>query len=130
MINTKINRLATLAVALYAADGLTQVSPSAYVNFEGAQTHPIRLSGDGTRLYAVNTADARLSVFDLTSPLNPKLLSEIPVGIEPVSVNPRTNDEVWVVNQESDTISVVSVSKGIVTDTILTRDEPMDVVFV
>jgi YVTN family beta-propeller protein len=36
---------------------------------------------------------------------------------------------VWVVNQESDSISVVSVSKGIVTDTIYVPDEPADVVF-
>jgi YVTN family beta-propeller protein len=44
-------------------------------------------------------------------------------------VNPRTSDEVWVVNQESDSVSVVSVSKGIVTDTIYVPDEPADVVF-
>jgi len=93
-----------------------QVPLSAYVNFEGAQTNPIRLSPDGTRLFAVNTADARLSVFDVTTPSSPKLIAEIPVGIEPVSVNPRTNDEAWVVNQESDTVSVVSVAKGIVTE--------------
>ena len=57
------------------------------------------------------------------------LIAEIPVGIEPVSVNPRSDDEAWVVNQESDSVSVVSVSKGIVTDTLYAKDEPMDVVF-
>src|SRR6266498_4214343 len=91
---------------------------AAYVNFEGKQTSPIRLSPDGTRLFAVNTPDARLSVFDVTQPSNPRLLAEIPVGIEPVSVNPRNNDEVWVMNEVSDSISVVSVSQRIVTDTI------------
>jgi YVTN family beta-propeller protein len=106
-----------------------QVPSSAYVNFEGAQTNPVRMSTDGTRLYAVNTPDARLSVFDITLPSSPILIAEIPVGIEPVSVNPRTNDEVWVVNQESDSVSVVSVSKKIVTDTIYVKDEPADVVF-
>lgn len=100
-----------------------------YTNFEGSQTAPLRLSADGTRLYAANTGAARLSVFDVTSAASPKLLAEIPVGIEPVSVNPRTNDEVWVVNQESDSVSVVSVSKGIVVDTIRVGDEPADVVF-
>lgn len=102
---------------------------STYTNFEGSQTTPLRISADGTRLYAVNTAAARLSVFDLTSPAGPARIAEIPVGIEPVSVNPRTNDEVWVVNEESDSVSVVSVSKGIVTDTIHVSDEPADVVF-
>jgi len=119
-----------------------QAPPAAYANFEGAQTNPIRLSADGTRLYAVNTANASLSVFDVTTPGSPSLLKEIPVGLEPVSVNPRTKDEVWVVNQISNTISIVSVSKRIVTDTIDTKlaapanlpapplVEPMDVVFV
>lgn len=109
-----------------------QVPPGAYVNFEGAQTNPIRISGDGTRLYALNTPDNRVSVFDLTSnPASPSLIVEVPVGIEPVSVhaNPANNDEVWVVNQESDSISIVSVSQGIVTDTIYCKDEPSDVVF-
>src|SRR5436305_1306851 len=100
-----------------------------YVNFEGKQTRPICLSPDGTRLFAVNTPDARLSVFDVTHPLNPFLIAEIPVGVEPVSVNPRNNDEAWVVNEVSDSISVVSVSQRIVTDTIYVKDEPADVVF-
>ena len=30
--------------------------------------------------------------------------SEIPVGLEPVSVRARTNDEVWVVNEVSDSV--------------------------
>jgi YVTN family beta-propeller protein len=102
---------------------------AAFANFEGSQTNPIRLSADGTRLYAVNTPNQTLSVFSLTTPASPQLIAEIPVGVEPVSVNPRTDDEVWVVNQESNSISVVSVSKGIVTDTIYAKPEPMDVVF-
>jgi YVTN family beta-propeller protein len=100
-----------------------------YVNFEGKQTSPIRLSADGKLLFAVNTPDARLSVFDVSAPDNPILVSEIPVGLEPVSVNPRNLDEVWVVNEVSDSISVVSVSRHAVTDTIYVKDEPSDVVF-
>ena len=76
----------------------TAPAQNAYVNFEGKQTSPLRLSADGTRLFAVNTPDARLSVFDLAHPSNPLLIAEIPVGLDPVSVNPRTPDEVWVVN--------------------------------
>ncbi len=100
-----------------------------YVNFEGKQTNPIRLSADGKLLFAVNTPDGRLSVFNVSNPDNPILISEIPVGLEPVSVNPRTPDEVWVVNEVSDSISVVSVSRHVVTDTIYVKDEPADVVF-
>jgi YVTN family beta-propeller protein len=108
-----------------------QVPPSEFVNFEGAQTNPIRMSADGTRLYALNTPDTRVSVFDLTNPAAPSLIVEIPVGIEPVSVNvnPTNDDEVWVVNQVSNSISIASVSLGIVTDTINCKTEPSDIVF-
>jgi YVTN family beta-propeller protein len=99
------------------------------VNFEGKQTSPVRLSSDGTRLFVVNTPDARLSVFDVTQPSNPRLLAEIPVGIEPVSVNSRNNDEAWVVNEVSDSVSIVSVSRRLVVDTLYVKDEPADVVF-
>jgi YVTN family beta-propeller protein len=125
--------LGALFAVVAAVPLAAQVPPSAFVNFEGALTNPVRISADGTRLFAVNTPDARLSVFDLTSPASPKLLVEIPVGIEPVSVNINPgvsgNDEAWVVNEESDSVSVVSVSKGIVTDTIYCKNEPSDVVF-
>src|SRR4051812_26066698 len=118
------------ALVIWVA-ALTCTAPGAdiYVNFEGKLTRPICLSPDGTRLFAVNTADARLSVFDVTHPLNPFLIAEIPVGIEPVSVNAINNDEVWVVNEVSDSVSVVSVSKGVVVDTLSAKDEPVDVVF-
>jgi YVTN family beta-propeller protein len=106
-----------------------QSAPPAFANFEEAQTNPVRLSADGTLLFVVNTPNASLSVFDVTTPGSPSLLSEIPVGLGPVSVNPRTDDEVWVVNQVSNSVSIVSVSQGIVVDTIYVKPEPMDVVF-
>ncbi|MDB6064739.1 MAG: hypothetical protein JWR26_947, partial [Pedosphaera sp.] len=115
-----------LIVACIPAASFAQ---SSYVNFEGKQTSPVRVSPDGTRLFAVNTPDGRLSVFDITHPSNPALLAEIPVGVEPVSVSPRTADEIWVVNEVSDSISIVSVSQKMVTDTLYVKDEPADVVF-
>lgn len=113
-----------------ALPSLTQNGGNLFTNFEAALTSPIRLSADGTRLYCVNNPNSTLSVFDVsTDPANPALIAEIPVGVEPVSVNPRTDDEVWVVNEESDSVNVVSVSKQVVTDTIQAADEPSDVVF-
>ncbi|HEX8077519.1 MAG TPA: beta-propeller fold lactonase family protein, partial [Chthoniobacterales bacterium] len=121
-------RLLLLVGFVLISAARAQVPLSAFVNFEARQTNPIRLSPDGKWLFAVNSADARLSVFNTTQ--NPPLLAkEIPVGIEPVSVNARTNDEVWVVNELSDSISIVSISQGIVTDTISAKDEPSDIVF-
>jgi DNA-binding beta-propeller fold protein YncE len=102
-----------------------------YLHFEGRQTHPIAVQGDGARLLALNTPQARLSVFDISNAGNaePVLIAEIPVGLEPVSVRQRTADEVWVVNEVSDSISIVSLSAGVVVATLQVPDEPADVVF-
>ena len=106
----RLNQIHPLCLAAALATQLvaSAVGQIGYVNFEGKQTNPVRLSPDGTRLFAVNTPDARLSVFDVSNPSNPILIAEIPVGIEPVSVNPRSNDEAWVVNEVSDSVSIVS----------------------
>ena len=121
--------IALLALLSSRVTSKAQSSPSTFANFEESQTNPVRLSPDGTRLFAVNTANASLSVFDVTTPASPKLIAQIPVGLGPVSVNPRSDDQAWVVNQVSNSVSVVSVSKGIVTNTLDIKAEPMDVVF-
>jgi YVTN family beta-propeller protein len=102
-----------------------------YQHFEGRQTHPIAISPDGTRLFAVNTPDGRLSVFDISNPARhaPLLIAEIPVGLEPVSVRARSNEEVWVVNEVSDSVSVVNVPQRVTVETLHVPDEPADVVF-
>ena len=102
-----------------------------YQHFEGRQTHSLALSPDGTRLFALNTPDGRLSVFDVSHPerIAPLLIAEIPVGLEPVSLRARTDDEVWVVNELSDSVSIVSVSQGVVVATLRAPDEPADLVF-
>ncbi len=113
--------------AAFAASAHAQ----SFVNFESHPTRPVCLSPDGTRLFVVNTPDARLSVFDVSNPANPApvLIREIPVGLDPVSVNAVSNDEAWVVNEVSDSISIVSVAEGVATDTLVCPDEPADVVF-
>jgi DNA-binding beta-propeller fold protein YncE len=104
------------------------VSLASFSNFESGQVHPVDITPDGTRLLVCNTADARLEVFDITSG-TPLLVSEIPVGLDPISVRARTADEAWVVNTVSDSVSVVSLSARNVVATLKTRDEPSDVVF-
>jgi DNA-binding beta-propeller fold protein YncE len=121
---------ATLAfIVLHAlmAIGLAQ----SYQHFEGRLTHPLALSPDGKRLFALNTPEARLCVFDVSNAANPEpvLVDEIPVGLEPVSLAARTNDEVWVVNEVGDSVSVVNVAQRMIVDTITASDEPADVVF-
>ena len=117
-----------LVLLICVAGALSPLCAQTFVNFEAKQTAPVRLSPDGSRLFAVNTPDNRLSVFDVSNPQNPILIAEIPVGMEPVSVNPRNNDEAWVVNEVSDSVSIVSVSAHVVTDTLYVKDEPADVV--
>jgi hypothetical protein len=51
-----------LFVAVAILVGSQHSEAQSYVNFEGKQTNPIRLSPDGSRLFAVNTPDARVSV--------------------------------------------------------------------
>lgn len=101
---------------------------SSFVNFESPQTQPLRISPDGSRLFVVNTPDARLSVFNLSNASSPDLMIEIPVAIDPVSVYPINNNEAWVVSSVADSISVVSVEQGIVIDTLYIEDEPSDIV--
>ena len=101
-----------------------------FTTFESGQVRPLALSPDGARLYAVDTPDNRLEIFDvdvggLTH------VGSVPVGLEPVTVAARTNDEVWVVNHLSDSISIVDVSASPpqVVRTLLVGDEPRDLVF-
>lgn len=60
-----------------------------FVNWESAQIHPLDMTPDGARLLPASTADNRLLVFDLTGPV-PALISDVPVGLDPVSVRART----------------------------------------
>src|SRR5205085_8631586 len=99
-----------------------------FVNFESSQVHPIALSADRTKLYALNTPDDRLAVFDVAGDGSLGLSREFSVGIDPVSLAVRGN-EVWVVNHISDSISIVDVAAGKLVATIQTGDEPTDIVF-
>lgn len=102
-----------------------------YANFEGHQLHPLDLTPDGSKLLALNTPDARLSIFTIDGSGNLSLQAEVPVGTEPVSVRARTNTEAWVVNHVSDSISIIDLTSGSerVKKTIKTGDEPADVIF-
>jgi len=104
------------------------VPQEAFVHWETPHVTPLALTPDGSRLLAVNTPDQRLEVFALGTG-RPVSLGAIPVGLDPVSVRARTDDEVWVVNHVSDSISIVSLGGARVVATLATDDEPADVVF-
>jgi len=106
-------------------------SSSSYTLFESGQVRPLAMSPDGKKLFALNTPDNRLEIFRIEENgiLNHK--RSILVGMEPVSLAVRNNDEVWVVNSISDSISIVNVGHDTkqVIKTLLVGDEPMDIVF-
>ncbi|MEY3143987.1 MAG: hypothetical protein RLY21_2480 [Planctomycetota bacterium] len=128
----RVRRLTLAAVAstaaLLAALAPQPAQAQSFVNFESPQVHPIDITPDGTTLLAVNTADGQLEVFDLVGGL-PVRRGSVAVGVDPVSVRARSSTEAWVVNQISDSVSVIDLPTMRVTRTILVGDEPADVVF-
>jgi YVTN family beta-propeller protein len=124
--NPVLNRV--IAGALLATLGGPLACAQSFVNWEAAQTHPVELTPDGTRMLVLSTPQGRLLVYSLfTDP--PSFVGSIPVGLEPVSVRARTADEAWVVNTISDTVSIVDLNTMNVKQTITVGDEPYDVVF-
>lgn len=106
-----------------------QIEPfEGLINFETPHVHPIDLTPDQSTLLVVNTAAATLEVFSVNGD-SLTLRDTVPVGLDPVSVRARSNDEVWVVNQISDSVSIVDLQMGTVVRTLKTGNEPADVVF-
>ena len=102
-----------------------------FANFETGQVRPLAVQGDV--LLAVNTPDARLSVFRASALGGLELMTEVPVGLEPVAVAFHGSSEAWVVDHPSDSISIVSLTADLrrshVSRTLYTCDEPRDIVF-
>jgi YVTN family beta-propeller protein len=101
----------------------------AFVEFESGQVRPIAMSPDRTKLFAVNTPNGTLEIFNITA-TGLTFQGRVPVGMEPVAVAARSNSEVWVVNLLSDSVSVVTLTgTPHVIRTLLVGDEPRDIVF-
>src|SRR5438128_2079928 len=123
-------RRRSLAVLLLLLGAVGVRAESSFVEFESGQVRPLALSPDGNHLFAVNTPDDRLEIFDVSGG-GLGAHTSVPVGLEPVAVAARSNTEVWVVNHLSDSVSIVDVSSSPprVTRTLLTCDEPRDIIF-
>lgn len=118
----------TIVLCMILAAGVAVAADHRFVNFESPVVHPLDLSPNATLLAACNSADATVDLFSVASGV-PTLLRRIPVGLDPATARFRTDNELWVVNWLSDSVSVVDVAAGTVTRTLQTRDEPADVVF-
>lgn len=118
--------------SLMAGAGVSQpLSASDFYAFESDPVRPVALTPDKKKLLAVNIPAGLVDVFTLFAEGLPIHEQSIPVGMEPVAVAARTNSEIWVVNQLSDSVSIVDISSipGVVTRTLLVGDEPRDIVF-
>jgi YVTN family beta-propeller protein len=122
----------TAAVLAGTAVAAPAGAASPFAVFESGQVRPLALSPNGKLLFAVNTPDNRLEIFKVHDK-GLKHRGSVPVGLEPVAVAVRSNDEVWVVNHLSDSVSVVDIGddeeSGRVVRTLLVGDEPRDIVF-
>src|SRR5262249_29813891 len=103
----------------------------AFTTFESGQVRPLAFTPDKQLLLATNTPDAKLEVYAVTQNGDLAHVVSVPVGLEPVAVAARTNQEAWVVNHLSDSVSIVKLdgNKSHVIRTLLVGDEPRDIVF-
>lgn len=121
--------IATLGMA--AVLGLTVVPAFAFITFESGQVRPLAKSPDGTLLFVCNTPDNHLEIFDISGG-GMTHVSSVAVGLEPVAVAARTNNEIWVVNLLSDSVSILDISDSSaprITRSLNVGDEPRDIVF-
>ena len=127
IFRSSVLKFAIVSVSFFS---ISSAFAGSYTLFESGQVRPLAMSPDGTRLFALNTPDNRLEVFKVKQDgLVP--VSSVTVGMEPVAIAARNNDEVWVVNNVSDSVTILDVSKTNpqVVRTLLVGDEPMDIVF-
>jgi hypothetical protein len=71
-----------------------------FTNFETGTVRPLMLFADGRHLFALNSADDRLEIFDAQGETL-RSMGETSVGLRPVALALRGN-EAWVVNHISD----------------------------
>ncbi len=119
------------ALVLLAVFVTTPVAARAsYQLFEAGQVRPLAISPDGSTLVAANTPDDHLEIFSIQPDGSLLHSGSVQVGMRPVAVAFRTNDEVWVVNHLSDSVSIVDLAPAPhVERTLLVGDEPRAIVF-
>lgn len=107
----------------------TSNNPVDFVAFETVPTRP--MTKVGNRLFVVNPQDNHVDIFTVAQDGTLETSSSIGVGLEPIAIAKRNDDEIWVVNHLSDSVSIldISVTPIRVKRTLLVGDEPRDIVF-
>src|SRR5215218_5774001 len=119
LLKLPLSILVCLAAALPAGAGGGRLAdfksagsqPGRFTAFESGQVRPLALSPSGKFLFAANTPDNRLEVFRVDNQ-GLEHRASIPVGLEPVAVAARNDNEIWVVNHLSDSVSVVELARA------------------
>ncbi len=116
-----------------AAPAVASTATAPFPNFESGPVHPLALSPDGSRLYALNTPDARLEVFetrvDAQGVPHLAFVGAVFTGLEPVSLvlHPDDPSTAFVANLLSDSVTVVDLDALAVRAVLDVGDEPTDV---
>ena len=77
----------SLVVCLALSLGVPLASAqSTFLTFDTLQGRPIAISPDGTRLFAVDTPDNHLEIFDIDLDGDLVPAGSVPVGMEPTAV--------------------------------------------
>ncbi len=118
----RIGRWLAASGALLLASMITPAVQAAtsFVAFESGHVRPLALSADGSKLFAVNTPNNTLVIYNVT-PGGIFKHAEVSVGLEPVAVAIRNSNEVWVVNHLSDSVSIVTLIRYAASNTDVAR---------
>ena len=124
-----------LLLCFFSPVSKSDVGKNDYTLFEVDPVRPIAILNKSGFIASVNVPDDYLEIFRPT-PHGAKHCASIKVGMRPVAVavvrQSKHRAQLWVVNQLSDSISVVRVNThrcvGEVIDTIPVADEPRDIV--
>jgi YVTN family beta-propeller protein len=122
--------VALVTLGWLAATALPARAQQDFITFETVPTRPVTLSPDGNQLFVTNIPDSRLEIFNVSAG-GLAFVTSVQVGLEPIAVAAHTNDEVWVVNNVSDSVSIIDLTTNPphVSRTLLVGDEPMGIVF-
>src|SRR4051794_28905939 len=75
-------------------------SENSFTTFETLQVRPLAIAGN--MLFAANTPDNRLEMFRINGAGKLSAAGSVGVGLEPIAVAARNDNEIWVVNHLSD----------------------------
>jgi len=102
--------VAALTLALTCSGGPSPHQPEGQVTFASPQVDPIALGPSGDLVLVANTANGTLDLIDAQAH---RVISDVKVGLDPVSVAVRPDGgEAWVANHVSDSVSVVDLRPG------------------